>query len=97
MDTPQKQVPEVLLSHPQVGGLSAESSAMHPTDRGEEVGVVSPDLRVELCIPIQPQVLAHDLHREHPGVGERRLRAALPQPPLAQPRLQCIVYHTAAS
>jgi hypothetical protein len=33
----------------------------------------------ERAILIQPQILAHHLHREHFTIGQSRLRAALPQ------------------
>ncbi len=62
---------------------------MHPPQVREEVGVVAPEVRKELCIFVKPQELADDLDGEDFRVEERRSRSA---PSEASEILESVVY-----
>ena len=66
-----KLLPKALFDLPQVGCLAAEGGAVHPQEVREEVGVVAPEVRKELCILVYPQELTDNLDSDDLGVEER--------------------------
>jgi hypothetical protein len=76
-DEGKKLLPEVFLDLPEVGSLTAEGGAVHFTECGEPLTVMTPEVTKDRLVGGHTEELAYDLDGENLGVGELWGRATL--------------------
>ena len=79
IQTPQNNLPQLILDGPQIGSLPDKGRPVHPLQGRKPVSIISSKMQVQPFICIYTQEFTHDFDGQHFAISQCRSWSALPQ------------------